>query len=107
MLCAARAALPAPARPPSTRATHARSRALPYRIPPPAGAQVVLAYCGAVFGLITLVKATRSGAVAAVEDAPVAAVVATDGAIPSIDSPDFDAWASQPGNEEKWCASFE
>jgi len=68
----------------------------------------VIAYCGACFGLFTVVKAARSGAPAVV-DAPVVAVAvaSTGGDIPSACDAEFEAWCAIPGNEEKWAASFE
>lgn len=49
--------------------------------------------------LIFVVKASGSKKTPAVEAAPTVSVVA--GEIPSVDSPEFDAWVSTPGNLEK------
>lgn len=50
--------------------------------------------------LIFVVKASGSKKAPAVEATPTVSVIAGD--IPSIESPEFDAWVSTPGNLEKW-----
>eukprot|EP01038_Epipyxis_sp_PR26KG_P007801 gene7801-10596_t len=68
----------------------------------PKSYHIVAFVFGFYFSLYGLYKISSSfSKKPAVKAAAEASVVASDGAIPSIDSPEFEAWIEVPGNFEK------